>query len=177
MRIVPSVFRHFWRNYMLVSYLDDLLPAKASVLEHNGWKTVRNQQFEKYSSGYDNGLYMGIWSANGAEKEFNAPKDAMLEIERLLDCDVVADTDHDGCPVHSFAWIECEERKVAMGWDCAIQIYGAPPTARETAMELALVRGAMDGRGQVNAIAAVRIVRAITGLGLKAAKEIVDKSI
>lgn len=162
---------------MNIIYPTHLTPEESKTLEEHGWKITpfsedpRYQKtMEHYAVGVypeNNGLYMNCYYASQAEKDFDSPGAAMLEIECLLSVDVIGETDQDGCPLHSFHWEnpdyngfvagdnydwtipippEAKSHCHASGWSCATWIYGAPATPREAAIELFKLRNEQNGK-------------------------------
>jgi len=94
----------------------------------------------------DGKLYGGAY-ASFAMKEFPGAGEAMAEVERVLGVDVVGSHDHDGVPVHTFIYPDEKAEHgwaVAMGWDCARVMFGAPATPREAAEALMRLRQEVD---------------------------------
>lgn len=149
-----------YNKSMRLYYEENLTPFQARVLEANGWHILYCKDDPFYKDHIFDGLYMGSYIAKSADKEFNALKDGMFEIEFLLEVDVISDTDHDGGSIHVFRWknpywngwtydpqaepVEPSRQNMewicACGWDCAVHMYGAPESARATAIELQRLR-------------------------------------
>lgn len=120
---------------MVIKYTQrGLTPEQVSILEANGWKIEYYKDI--HACNLKNGLYLGRYLGYSASKDCADLKEAVFEIERLLSVDVMQ-TDHDGCEVHWFHW---GDNMLASGWDCLREMYGAPRTPREAAIELCELR-------------------------------------
>lgn len=130
------------RGVICVQYDNNLTPDDTKTFEDAGWICPKHKD-DPEETWFDpeNGLYMGHYLAKYAYKHFPSPKDAMFEVEKLFGVNVVGDTSQDGCPIHSFRWFDPnlkveDEIQMAMGWECAVIMYGAEKTPRETAIKL-----------------------------------------
>lgn len=110
--------------------------AETLVLEAAGWKIdyYNENPGQKEFLDEDGKHYRGFL-ARHCMKEFETPRDAVLEIERLLKCDTVSPMSQDGCPIHIFM---CHvpgssECKVYSGFRVLQALYPAtcPATPRE----------------------------------------------
>ena len=149
---------------MIINYDEQLTPEQCDALQKRGWKIVtchEDENARKCCEHYENKLFLGTYLGMSASKEFSHPKEAMFEIEEILSADVIQNTDHDGASIHTFSWEnpnwngleydwqalnpvpyteEWRRMMVVSGWDCAVVMYDAPKTARETAVELQKLR-------------------------------------
>lgn len=111
---------------MIITYDKPLSPLEVAILTKNGWACKIQEDEHSYTKLTEE------TEADFAEKEFNSPKEALFEIEALLNYDIISDTTQDGCSIHYFTWVD-DGKKGAAGWDCAMIMYDAEETPRETA--------------------------------------------
>jgi hypothetical protein len=127
---------------MKITYDNWLTVKEANILKNAGWTLhlFTNSEFKTRGIAPD-GTFQGAL-AMSAEKEFKTPAEAMFEIEELLQIDVISETDQYGCPLHIFVWKNQNDGsdEVALGWDCAQEMFDAPDSPRKAAMELKHLR-------------------------------------
>ena len=154
---------------MRIFYEERLTPNMCKILKANDWEIHRfadhpSESIREHGKYNDNSdLYYGSYEGYAASKDFNFPKEAMLEIENIFEIDVIQDKDQSGCSLHTFRWANpdydasyvIDENTIypnyknsefifASGWDCAVYMFDCPRNERLTAEAYFTLKNKME---------------------------------